>query len=71
MGEAVNTQNNQILKSGKHINEKEKYKYMLDHDATSFWETIGGEKDFGGAGSLCHGWSAMPIYYFHLLGLVK
>lgn len=50
---------------------KEKYKHMLNQGATSFWETIKGEKDFGGAGSLCHGWSAMPIYYFHLLGLVK
>lgn len=50
---------------------KDKYKYMLNHGATSFWETIKGENDFGGAGSLCHGWSAMPIYYFHLLGLVK
>lgn len=50
---------------------KAKYKYMLDQGATSFWETIKGEKDFGGAGSLCHGWSAMPIYYFHLLGLIK
>ncbi len=40
------------------------YGYMLENGATSVWETIRGEADFGGAGSLCHGWSAMPIYYF-------
>lgn len=44
-----------------------RYAYMLDAGATSFWETIDGESAFGGAGSLCHGWSALPIYYFHLL----
>ena len=37
---------------------------MLYKDATSFWETDGGEKDFARAGSLCHGWSAVPIYIF-------
>ena len=36
--------------------------YMLDEGATSCWETILGEKDFDGAGSLCHGWSAVPLY---------
>lgn len=40
------------------------YGYMLSMGATSFWETLGGsETDNGGAGSLCHGWSAMPVYY--------
>ena len=48
-----------------------KYGYMLQAGATSFWETLSGEKDFGGAGSLCHGWSAMPIYYYHLLEQVR
>ena len=43
------------------------YGYMLDCGATSFWETIKGEEDFGGAGSLCHGWSALPVYYYHIL----
>ena len=38
--------------------------HMLDEGATSFWETILGEADFEGAGSLCHGWSAVPIYIF-------
>ena len=41
-----------------------KYKIMLDAGATSFWETEKGESDFSGAGSLCHGWSAMPVYYY-------
>lgn len=41
-----------------------KYKIMLDAGATSFWETEKGESDFDGAGSLCHGWSAMPVYYY-------
>lgn len=40
---------------------------MLRKDATSFWETSEGESAFGGAGSLCHGWSALPIYYYHTL----
>ena len=41
--------------------------YMLDCGATSFWETMKGEKDFCGAGSLCHGWSALPVYYYRVL----
>ena len=44
---------------------------MLENDATSFWETEKGAADFDGAGSLCHGWSASPIYYYHILGEVK
>lgn len=49
------------------LNEiRELYGYMLDNGATTFWETIKGEADFGGAGSLCHGWSALPVYYYHL-----
>ncbi len=35
---------------------------MLYSGATSFWETIYGEADFGDAGSLCHGWSAVACY---------
>jgi alpha-L-rhamnosidase len=31
--------------------------------ATSFWETRHGADDFNYAGSLCHGWSALPAYY--------
>ena len=44
-----------------------KYVPMLDAGATTFWETEKGAEDFGGAGSLCHGWSAMPVYYLRLL----
>lgn len=50
---------------------KSTYKYMLDAGATSFWETEKGWQDFNGAGSLCHGWSALPIYYFNVLGVIK
>ena len=43
------------------------YLYMLREGATSFWETICGADDFGDAGSLCHGWSALPVYYYETL----
>lgn len=45
--------------------------YMLSRGATSFWETIKGGDDFGNAGSLCHGWSGIPVYFYHayLLGI--
>ena len=46
---------------------RKKYGYMLKNGATTFWETINGERDFDGAGSLCHGWSAIPVYYYNLL----
>lgn len=41
------------------------YRKMLDAGATTVWETIEGASAFGNAGSLCHGWSAMPVYYYH------
>ena len=37
---------------------------MLDAGATSFWEMKDGWKDFDGAGSLCHGWSAVPVHFY-------
>lgn len=37
---------------------------MLRKGATSFWETEKGADDFSGAGSLCHGWSAVPIWVY-------
>ncbi len=43
------------------------YEYMLSCGATSFWETLKGAEDFHGAGSLCHGWSAIPILYYQRL----
>jgi len=42
---------------------------MLFHGATSFWETEKGAGDFDDAGSMCHGWSAIPVYYYHKLGI--
>lgn len=43
------------------------YMQMLEQGATSFWETLKGAEDFEGAGSLCHGWSAIPLYYYAIL----
>ena len=37
---------------------------MLARGATSFWETARGQLDFSRAGSLCHGWSAVPVYFY-------
>ncbi len=44
---------------------------MLKAGATTFWETIRGAADFHNAGSLCHAWSAVPLYIHHqfLLGV--
>ena len=45
----------------------ENYRPMLELGNGTVWETDEGESDFGKAGSLCHGWSAMPIYYYNIL----
>lgn len=37
---------------------------MLNRGANTFWETSDGAKAFDKAGSLCHGWSAVPLYIF-------
>ena len=37
---------------------------MLYQGATSFWETEKGAKDFSLSGSMCHGWSTIPIYIY-------
>lgn len=37
---------------------------MLSAGADTFWETDLGADDFKKAGSLCHGWSAVPVYLF-------
>jgi len=47
------------------------FKKELDEGATSFWETEKGEADFNGAGSLCHAWSSLAIYYYNKFGIVK
>ena len=47
------------------------YTPMLESGSTTVWETVVGADDFDGAGSLCHGWSAIPIVIYHRLGMVK
>ena len=42
---------------------------MLEAGAQTFWETEHGGNDFGSSTSLCHGWSAVPIYIFAKYGL--
>ncbi|MBQ4089797.1 MAG: hypothetical protein IJC56_07955 [Clostridia bacterium] len=44
---------------------------MTLRGATSFWETIDGADAFADAGSLCHGWSAVPawLWYAGYLGV--
>ena len=42
--------------------------YMLYRQATTFWETIDGGYAFSDAGSLCHGWSAVPVYMYWRYG---
>ena len=39
------------------------YSKMLELGATSVWETPDGASAFDNAGSLCHGWSAIPVCY--------
>ena len=47
------------------------YKLMLDEGSTTVWETLGGSEAFHKAGSLCHGWSAVPVYVYHRLGMAE
>lgn len=46
---------------------RKEYSIMINNSSTTVWETIDGAKAFSNAGSLCHGWSAVPIYYYHTL----
>ncbi len=39
------------------------YRIMLDAGAKTWWEIIDGKQYAAGAGSLCHGWSAVPAWY--------
>lgn len=41
------------------------YQPMLDEGVGTVWETETAITEFGE--SLCHGWSAIPIYYYHIL----
>lgn len=43
---------------------RKNYGYMLKYGATSVWETMESPTD---GGSFCHGWSAIPVYYYHKL----
>ena len=40
------------------------YEDMLQQGATTFWETSDGASAFENAGSLCHAWSSIHIYYY-------
>ncbi len=66
-----------LLKTDENYKDKvlaelrEDFTKMLDAGATSTWETLDGEKAFNDAGSLCHGWTALPVYYFHRFGIAK
>ena len=40
------------------------YRRMLEAGSTTVWETIDGAAAFRDAGSLCHGWSAIPVCYY-------
>ena len=46
---------------------EKQYSVMLEAGSTTVWEDFLGESAYDGKGSLCHGWSAIPVYYFHLL----
>lgn len=43
---------------------EKQFSHMLSKGATTFWETIDGGDAFDNAGSLCHGWSAIPAYFY-------
>ncbi len=57
--------------------DKEKYRDFILNDIRqtyapmievgTVWETVNGAIDFDNAGSLCHGWSSTPIYYYSQL----
>ncbi len=54
--------------SGFILDEIERtYLPMLKTGNGTVWETVLGADDFDNAGSMCHGWSAIPIYYYNLL----
>ncbi len=48
---------------------RKEYGKMLAEGSTTAWETADGYKALAGTGSLCHGWSAIPIYYYHTLDM--
>ena len=40
------------------------YENMQQQGATTFWETSDGASAFENAGSLCHAWSSIHVYYY-------
>lgn len=46
---------------------RREYSLMVESGCSCVWETIDGAKAFDNAGSLCHGWSAVPVYVYHVL----
>lgn len=38
---------------------------LVQSGAGTLWETPAGADDFGGAGSLCHAWSSIDVYFDH------
>ncbi|MBR5279348.1 MAG: hypothetical protein IKU26_00060 [Clostridia bacterium] len=40
---------------------------MIQENATSLWETANGAAEVDDSGSLCHGWSAIPLLYYNTL----
>lgn len=58
---------NRIKYEGTVLEEIRSTYLKMAESTNTVWETALGEKDFDGAGSLCHGWSAIPIYYYHKL----
>ena len=50
---------------------RKNYGKMAEYGSDTVWETAVGESDFDKAGSLCHGWSAVPIYIYNRLRMVK
>ena len=46
---------------------RKEYSKMIESGSSCVWETSDGSKAFENAGSLCHGWSAVPIYFYNKL----
>jgi hypothetical protein len=49
------------------LNEIRRTYSKMAERTNTVWETDEGESAFDNAGSLCHGWSAIPIYYYNKL----
>ena len=43
------------------------YRIMIDKGFTTVWETVESIDKLDEGWSLCHGWSAVPAYYYHIL----